>query len=280
MGTAAELAIIAIVALVVGIVSVIAGFGGGVFLVPFIFTIFDYEFVIIVGSTLLAVIVFSIVGVLGARRRKEIDYKLAIIFAIPSSIGALVGAVVSDRVPELILMIVMCLIAALLSYRMIRYAMREEIEIEKEKKASLLERIATIKPNVTIRQESYSYKVSIPILILAGLFSGLLTGLVGLSGGWLHTPLLILGFGFPPLMASGTSLLIILIKALVGGGTHIIENHIDWYLFLSLALSLPLGAGIGTWLKRKMKRKQVSLFVGVSLLLVVIFILFSYFLSP
>ena len=87
MSTPTILAIIAIVALVVGIVSVIAGFGGGVFLVPFIFALFDYEFTIIVGSTLLAVIAFSIVGVLGAWRRKEIDYKLAIIFAIPSSIA-------------------------------------------------------------------------------------------------------------------------------------------------------------------------------------------------
>ncbi|MCG3225825.1 MAG: sulfite exporter TauE/SafE family protein [Candidatus Heimdallarchaeota archaeon] len=280
MSTPTILAIIAIVALVVGIVSVIAGFGGGVFLVPFIFVLFDYEFSIIVGSTLLAVIVFSIVGVLGAWRRKEIDYKLAIIFAIPASIGALIGALFSDRVPELALLIVICVIAALLSYRMIKHALTDEIRIEEEKKPSLMKIIASLKPNITLKQENFTYKVSIPVIALVGLLSGVLTGLIGLSGGWVHTPLLILGFGIPPLMAAGTSLLIVLIKAMVGGVTHIVEGHIDRFLFLTLALSLPVGAGIGTWLKRKLKGKQVSLIVGISLILVLIFILVSFFLPP
>ncbi|MCG3221476.1 MAG: sulfite exporter TauE/SafE family protein [Candidatus Heimdallarchaeota archaeon] len=276
MSTPTILAIIAIVAFLVGIVSVIAGFGGGVFLVPFIFVLFDYEFNIIVGSTLLAVIVFSIVGVLGAWRRKEIDYKLAIIFAIPASIGALVGSLVSDRVPELALMIIVCVIAALLSYRMIKHALKDEFALKVSKGKTLSERITNFKPTFIIHHKNYSFKVSIPTIIISGLVIGLLTGLVGMSGGWLQTPLLILGFGLPPLIASGTSLLIILIKTTVGGVTHVIEGHIDWFLFLSLAISLPLGAGIGTWLKGKIKGKQISLLTGILLLIIALFLVIYY----
>lgn len=276
MSTPTILAIIAIVALVVGIVSVIAGFGGGVFLIPFIFVVFDYEFNIIVGSTLLAVIVFSIVGVIGAWRRKEIDYKLALIFAIPASIGTVVGALVSDRVPEFALMIVVCIIAAILSFTMIKHALKDEFALKDPKKKTLSERIANLKPNFTIYHENYSFRVSIPVIAISGLVTGLLTGLVGIGGGWLQTPLLILGFGLPPLIASGTSLLIILIKATVGGVTHIIEGHIDWFLFLSLAIALLLGAGIGTRLKGKLKGKQVSLLTGILLLIIALFLVIYY----
>lgn len=276
MSTPTVLAIIAIVAFVVGIVSVIAGFGGGVFLVPFIFVAFDYEFSVIVGSTLLAVIVFSIVGVIGAWRRKEIDYKIALIFAIPASIGAVVGALVSDRVPELALMIVVCVIAAILSFTMIKYALKDEFALKDSKERTLAERLANLKPNFTIYHKNYSFRVSIPVIAISGLVIGLLTGLVGMSGGWLQTPLLILGFGLPPLIASGTSLLIILIKTTVGGVTHLIEGHIDWFLFLSLAIALPLGAGIGIWLKGKLKGKQISLLTGILLLIIALFLVIYY----
>lgn len=276
MSTPTILAIIAIVAFMVGIIGVIAGFGGGVFLVPFIFVLFDYEFNIIVGSTLLAVIVFSIVGVLGAWRRKEIDYKLAIIFAIPASIGVLIGSLVSDRVPELALMIIVCVIAALLSYKMIKHALKDEFALKVSKGRTLSERITNLKPIFIIHHKNYSFKVSIPIIVIGGSAIGLLTGLVGMSGGWLQTPLLILGFGLPPLIASGTSLLIILIKTTVGGVTHVLEGHIDWFLFLSLAISLTLGAGIGTWLKGKFKGKQISLLTGILLLIIALFLAIYY----
>jgi uncharacterized membrane protein YfcA len=280
MNTPAILAIIAIVSLIIGIISVIAGFGGGVFLVPFIVVLFDYEFTIVVGSTLFAVIIYAIVGVFGAWRRKEIDFKLSIIFAIPASVGALLGSLISHRAPELVLMIIVCVIAAFLSYRMIKHSFRDEFAINDVKKIRFAERLGAMKPNLTIHHEKYSYKVSIPVLTILGLIIGLLTGLVGMSGGWLQTPMLILGFGLPPLIASGTSLLIILIKTAVGGVTHVIEGHIDWHLFLSLALSLPIGAGIGNWLKGKIKSKQISLITGILLLIVALFLVIYYTVIP
>ena len=276
MNTPALLAIIAVISLIVGIISVIAGFGGGVFLVPFIFVISDYDFGVIVGTTLFAVIFYSIVGILGAWRRKEIDYKLAIMFVIPASIGAIIGAIFSDRIPELVLMIIVCLIAALLSYRMIRISLRNEFVVKDETSKSLAHRISKLKPTIAIFYENYSYKVSIPVITISGLITGLLTGLAGMSGGWLHTPLLILGFGLPPLIASGTSLLIILIKSTIGGVTHIMKSNIDWFLFLSLSISLTLGAGIGTYLKGKIKGRQISLLIGILLLIVAIFLAIYY----
>lgn len=276
MSTPTLLAIIAIVAFIVGIVSVIAGFGGGVFLVPFIFVITEYEFSSIVGTTLFAVIIYSIVGILGARWRKEIDYKLAVIFAIPTSIGALIGAFFSDRIPEIVLMIIVCLIAALLSYRMIRISLKHDFIVKDEKGKSLAHRISSFKPTFTIFYENYSYKVSVPVITISGLIIGLLTGITGMSGGWLQAPLFILGFGLPPLIASGTSLLIILIKSTVGGVTHIIRGNIDWFLFLSLSISLPLGAGIGTYLKGKIKGRQISLLTGILLLIVAVFLVIYY----
>lgn len=79
--------LISIIALVVGILSVIAGLGGGVFIVPILTVLFKYEMPIVVGTTLASTTFISLVGVIGARKRKEIDFKFAFAFLIPATIS-------------------------------------------------------------------------------------------------------------------------------------------------------------------------------------------------
>ncbi|MEO0373346.1 MAG: sulfite exporter TauE/SafE family protein [Cyanobacteria bacterium P01_A01_bin.17] len=74
------------------------------------------------------------------------------------------------------------------------------------------------------------------LLLLSGLAAGLLAGVLGIGGGVLLVPLLV-GFGYPPVQAVGTSTLAILIIAF--GGT--LQNLRSGYLRLNsiLALGLP-----------------------------------------
>ncbi|ADJ28957.1 sulfite exporter TauE/SafE family protein [Nitrosococcus watsonii] len=76
--------------------------------------------------------------------------------------------------------------------------------------------------------------------ILAGLVVGFMVGLTGVGGGSLMTPLLIFGFGIPPLAAVGTDLLFAALTKMGGIWAHWRHHTIQWRVVGLLALgSIP-----------------------------------------
>jgi uncharacterized membrane protein YfcA len=63
---------------------------------------------------------------------------------------------------------------------------------------------------------------------LAGFSVGAIVGLTGVGGGSLMTPLLVLGFGVPPVTAVGTDLLYAGITKAGGAVSHGLKGHVDW----------------------------------------------------
>jgi uncharacterized membrane protein YfcA len=63
---------------------------------------------------------------------------------------------------------------------------------------------------------------------IAGFAVGAIVGLTGVGGGSLMTPLLVLGFGVPPVTAVGTDLLYAGLTKAGGAVSHGLKRHIDW----------------------------------------------------
>src|SRR4051812_28562394 len=63
---------------------------------------------------------------------------------------------------------------------------------------------------------------------IAGFAVGAIVGLTGVGGGSLMTPLLVLGFGVPPVSAVGTDLLYAGITKASGVVGHGLKGHVDW----------------------------------------------------
>lgn len=63
---------------------------------------------------------------------------------------------------------------------------------------------------------------------VAGFAVGAIVGLTGVGGGSLMTPLLVLGFGVPPVAAVGTDLLYAGLTKLGGALSHGFKGHVDW----------------------------------------------------
>ncbi|MDX9701659.1 MAG: sulfite exporter TauE/SafE family protein [Candidatus Auribacterota bacterium] len=83
------------------------------------------------------------------------------------------------------------------------------------------------------------------IIVVAGLVSGLSSGLLGIGGGVITVPVLILLLGLEPKIAVGTSLFVIVPTALVGMLVHYRVNNIHFsYGFLFLIAAM-LGSFIG-----------------------------------
>lgn len=80
---------------------------------------------------------------------------------------------------------------------------------------------------------------------LIGLAGGFTSGLLGVGGGLLFVPLLILFFQMNPHLAVGTSLAAIVPTALVGAFRHYSESSIDFRTALVLAGLAMIGAWCG-----------------------------------
>lgn len=277
-----QLVLIGLLALGVAILGNIGGFGGGVILVPSLILIFSIDTKTAVGTVLAALCLPALVGTIGAARRKEVDFKFGILFAIPSSAGTISGVFVVHFLTDQTVLIIMGVLAFILSLLMLYHSIKnrkndteENEKTESIERKSFWKKITKMKPILKIQKGEKSYDISVSLIFLSGVFFGLLSGLLGISGGWIQTPFMILAFGLPPLLASGTSLFIIVIKALVGGITHMSLGNIDWRLLALLTVTMFFGAMIGNFLKGKMKGKQVSWILGITLLTITIFIFVS-----
>ena len=89
-----------------------------------------------------------------------------------------------------------------------------------------------------------------PAIVATGLAVGFLVGMTGMGGGALMTPILVLGFGIPPLSAVSSDVVASMFMKPVGGSVHLRRGTVHRGIVLWLALgSVPSAFG-GVWLLR------------------------------
>jgi hypothetical protein len=110
-----------------------------------------------------------------------------------------------------------------------------------------------------------------------GAVIGLLTGIVGLGGGYALVPGLIYLFGAPVYITMGTSLATMIPLAIVGGGIKLAQGYVALGAGLVLAAGTVVGAQIGAAVIKKFKPKTLKLIFGLYFLYVSIKFITSYF---
>jgi len=80
------------------------------------------------------------------------------------------------------------------------------------------------------------------LAVLGGLVVGVASGVIGIGGGVLLVPMMVIGFSFPQHLAQGTSLLAIIPTAIVGAATHQRQGHLLWRAALLMGAAGAVGA--------------------------------------
>ena len=101
---------------------------------------------------------------------------------------------------------------------------------------------------------------------VATLFIGILTGLFGIGGGALMTPLMLIVFRFPPHVAVGTSMMMIFFSSVMSSIGHIVQGHVAWGYSVALIIS-SIGAQIGVKVNRSLKSDTVVMLLRTVMLL-------------
>ena len=83
------------------------------------------------------------------------------------------------------------------------------------------------------------------ILFGLGLGIGALGTLIGAGGGWMIVPILLLGYGFAPQQAVGTSLAVVFLNALSGSIAYMAQRRVLYRMGTAFAAATIPGALLG-----------------------------------
>lgn len=114
--------------------------------------------------------------------------------------------------------------------------------------------------------------INVLILMFLGLVVGFLSGMFGVGGGFLMTPMLIL-MGIPPAVAVASEANHILAASVSGFLAHMRRANVDFLMGFILLLGGVLGSIIGVFLlKYLLSIGQEKLFISLSYILILIFV--------
>ena len=102
-------------------------------------------------------------------------------------------------------------------------------------------------------------------LTLVGLGIGLLVGVTGMGGGSLMTPILVLGFDFPPVTAVGTDIFHAALLLWAAGMAHVVGGNVDLEATGRLALGSVPRILVGSQLTVRLPETAIRLALGIVL---------------
>jgi uncharacterized membrane protein YfcA len=103
-------------------------------------------------------------------------------------------------------------------------------------------------------------------LAVTGTAAGLFSGLLGVGGGTVIVPLLVLWLGYGERRATGTSLAAIVAIAIMGTLLQGAYGNVDLAKGALVGLPAVAGALIGTWVQQRIARETIGLLFALLLI--------------
>jgi uncharacterized protein len=249
-------------ATVIGISLGLIGGGGSILTLPILVYLLGINPVLSTAYSLFIVGSTSLVGSVSYMKKGLVNYKTAIIFAIPSFIAVfLTRKYLMPAIPDELFTLVNFVVNKDLGI-MVLFAL-----------VMLMASYSMITDNKPEADENQALKYNYPLIAAEGLVVGTLTGLVGAGGGFLIIPALVLLVRLPMKMAVGTSLLIIAAKSLIGFIGDLGNQTIDWkFLLIFTGLSI-MGIFVGTYLTKFIPGEKLKKSFGWFVLIMAVYIL-------
>ncbi len=192
---------IALVGVGAGVLSGLFGVGGGILVVPGLVMILGLDQRLASGTSLGAVFPISVASLVTYWSQDNVDWVMALWLAIGAVVGAIYGTKLIHRLPRRFigyLFTVMLVITAVRLYVPTNAEGRGVIEVG-----------------------------GAIALVIIGFLTGVLAGLLGIGGGVIMVPIMIVLFSEIPVVAKGTSAAVIIPTAIIGTWRNTKAKNID-----------------------------------------------------
>ena len=236
-------------ALAIGLSLGLLGSGGSILTVPVLHYLLHQPEQVAIAGSLLVVGIIATAACIPYATARLVDWRNALRFGLPGMAGAWVGASLARWIPGTLQLTLFAVVMLLAAWRMLRAAPVE----------------ATLaKPHAMA-------------VVAGGTAVGALSGLVGVGGGFLIVPALVLLAAVPMSSAVGTSLAVIAMNSFTGFGQYLLVLEakgvaLDWHTLLVIALVGVVGSMAGNRVGRRMPQATLRKLFGFFLVAMGLFV--------
>jgi len=242
----------AVGAVVIGLSLGLMGSGGSILTVPVLVYVLGHADKPAIAESLAIVGGIAFIGAVPGLLRRRVDWRSAVLFGVPAVAGTWIGAWVSLWVPGAVQLLIFAIVMLIAAGFMLRSGGSPEAGAGKQGQSAVL-------------------------ILSEGLGVGVLTGLVGVGGGFLVVPALVLLGGLSMHKAVATSLVIIAGKSIVGFWKYLavlaeLELSVDWsviWVFLAVGgVGAVIGGKVGSRIDQRRLKRAFAVFLIVMGLLI------------
>lgn len=244
--------VILVGALIIGLTLGLLGSGGSTITVPVLVYLVGHNAKQSIAESMAIVGLIAIVASIPFAKAKQIDWHSVWYFGIPGMLGTFIGAWLGGLATEALQLMIFGVVLIAAAYVMLRK--RKEDASDDDESAEL-------------------HRAPIWKIAMEGTIVGIVTGFVGVGGGFLIVPALVVFGKLPMRLAIGTSLVIIAFKAAVGFAKyqHYLVAHemsVDGQTVLVFVIIGIIGSLIGKSLNARLNQRVLKKVFAVFLVLV------------
>jgi len=242
------------IGLFTGSITTLLGIGGGLIILPVLLYLTNVELRTATAISAVQIFFASSFGTFFNRLQKTINFRYALIFGISSGTTYFLGSYFTQFIPvNTIKIIYLCsvILALILFFIKKRNNNNDNNNLELAAKR--------------IPKKVDYFKI-IPIALIAGFAFGVL----GVGGGFLYVPLLILLFDIPLKVAIGTSLMIVLCNAVPGITGKLLSVKFDIFIGIAVAIGAIAGSRIGIFIGKKINAKIIKIIFIILLAAIIV----------
>ena len=248
-------------ALVIGLTLGLLGSGGSAITVPVLTYLVGHHAKQSIAESMAIVGLISVMAAFPYAKAKQIDWRSVWYFGIPGMLGTFIGAWLGGLANEAFQLVVFGFVLLAAAYVMVRKPQRTQGRAQEGDESAA-------------RHHSPIWKIAIE-----GMIVGIVTGFVGVGGGFLIVPALVVFARLPMRLAIGSSLVIISLKAAVGFAKYqqyltSQEMSVDVTTILTFVLIGAIGSLFGNTLNARMNQRKLSSVFAAFLIILGGFVIF------
>ena len=221
-------------AAVIGLSLGLMGGGGSILTVPVFVYVLGYDPKLAIAMSLPVVGVTSLFGAVAHWRAGNVRLETAALFGVAAMAAAYAGARLARFLTGAVQLSLLAVIMLAAAVSMYMNARRSPAAVPSERSATL------------------------QLLIPVALVVGLITGVVGVGGGFLIVPALVLLGGVAMKQAVGTSLLVIAMNCASGFAGYLGRVEIPWPFVVSFIAVAAIGILVGTSLAKRVPQRALK----------------------
>ena len=272
-----------IIGLFIGLVLAITGAGGAILSLPLLVFFLNLKMIDAAPISLMAITLSASIAALLGLKNGMVRYKAASLLAIFGVFCAPFGVYVAHQLPEKMLAVLFSIVLLIVAVR----------SFLKYKTPTLLIGDDCVDPNGCHDQEKENTEPACAVnpatsklfwtasctrrLILTGSFSGFISGLLGVGGGFIIVPTLHSISNLETRMIVATSLAVIALVSMVSAFTYAGTGLIVWKIAFPFVSATVIGMLLGRVLHKKIPDRINGLFFGSLSLVIAIGMLLKIF---